>query len=402
LSTATIPAAGAGWTGGERRMLSAVAVAHALSHFHMTVFPPLFPLLHLALGASFVELGLAVTVFSIVSALTQAPVGFLVDRIGARRVLTAGLVTGGIAFTSFASFGGYGWLLASAAIAGLANATYHPANYALLNGGIGGARMGRAFSLHTFAGYAGAAVAPMILLGIAAAFGVRAAVLAAGLLSFTVALAVWIACPRDATGPRAKPPSGGKRAVLSPAIIGLTGFFVLIALSIGGTNGFAVASLVAGHGLSLTMASAALTAFLAGSAAGVLLGGGLADRAKRHGLVAAAGFTAAAACALAVALLPLPAIAVVLLLGLSGVSAGICMPSRDMMVRAAAPPGQAGAAFGVVSTGFNIGGMIAPPLFGWLMDSGNPNAVFVLGAVFMMVTAAAAALPELRRDRMRA
>jgi MFS family permease len=76
---------------------------------------------------------------------------------------------------------------------------------------------------------------------------------------------------------------------------------------------------------------------------------------------------------------------------------GICMPSRDMMVRAAAPPGQAGAAFGIVSTGFNIGGMIAPPLFGWLMDSGNPNAVFLLGAVFMMVTALAAFLPELRR-----
>jgi MFS family permease len=145
------------------------------------------------------------------------------------------------------------------------------------------------------------------------------------------------------------------------------------------------------------MASAGLTAFLTGSAAGVLLGGGLADRTSRHGLVAGAGFAAAALCTLAVALLPLPGIVLVLLLGVSGICSGICMPSRDMMVRAAAPPGQAGAAFGIVSTGFNIGGMVAPPLFGWLMDSGNPNAVFLLGAVFMVVTALAAFLPELRR-----
>jgi MFS family permease len=398
LSTATTTAAPAeGWTGAERRLLSAVAAAHALSHMHMLVFPPLFPLLRDQLGVGFLELGLVVTVFSVVSALTQAPMGFVVDRIGPRRVLTAGLVTGGIAFTSFAIFGGYTWMLLAGAIAGLANATYHPADYALLNGGIGGPRMGRAFSLHTFAGYAGGAAAPALMLALAAGFGVQGAVLCAGLLAFAVAAFVWIACPRDVKPPAAKAGAGPKPRVLSPAIIGLTGFFVLIALSIGGTNGFAVASLVAGHGLSLTLASAALTAFLVGSATGVLLGGGLADRAQRHGLVAAAGFAAASALTLCVALLPLPGIAVVALLGASGVLSGLCMPSRDMMVRAAAPPGQAGAAFGIVSTGFNIGGMIAPPMFGWLMDAGHPNAVFLLGAIFMAITALAAALPELRR-----
>jgi MFS family permease len=398
LSTATTTAAPAeGWTGAERRLLTAVAAAHAVSHMHMLVFPPLFPLLRDQLGVGFLELGLVVTVFSIVSALTQAPMGFVVDRIGPRRVLTAGLVTGGIAFTSFAIFGGYTWMILAGAIAGLANATYHPADYALLNGGVGGPRMGRAFSLHTFAGYAGGAAAPTLMLALAAGFGVQAAVLCAGLLAFAVAAFVWIACPRDVKPPAARHGAGAKPRVLSPAIIGLTGFFVLIALSIGGTNGFAVASLVAGQGLSLTLASAALTAFLVGSATGVLLGGGLADRAQRHGLVAAAGFAAASAITLCVALLPLPGMVVVALLGASGVLSGLCMPSRDMMVRAAAPPGQAGAAFGIVSTGFNIGGMVAPLMFGWLMDAGHPNAVFLLGAIFMAITALAAALPELRR-----
>jgi MFS family permease len=397
LSSAVAQPAERAWNGAERQLLAAVAAAHALSHFHMLVFPPLFPLLRAELGVGFLELGLAVTLFSVVSALTQAPVGFLVDRIGPRLVLTAGLVAGGIAFMSFGLFGGYGWMLAAGANAGLANAVYHPCNYALLSGGIGAARMGRAFSLHTFAGYLGGAVAPALMLAMAAAFGARGAVAMAGLLSFATAAYVWFACPRDAAAATRKSEGGGFGLLADRAILGLTGFFVLIALSISGINGFAVAALSAGQGLTLALASAALTAFLVGSALGVLLGGGLADRAKRHGLVAAAGFLGAAGCIGLVAALPLPGVLVVALLGAGGVLSGVCMPARDMMVRAAAPPGQAGAAFGIVSTGFNIGGMVAPPMFGWLMDAGHPGAVFVLAAGFLVLTALAAALPELRR-----
>jgi MFS family permease len=235
------------------------------------------------------------------------------------------------------------------------------------------------------------------MLGLAAAFGVRGAVAGGALIGFAVAAYVWFACPRDEVAPR---PAGGKAAsqrVMSPAIIALTGFFILIAMSVGGLNNFAVAALVAGRDLTLGLASAGLTAFLVGSASGVLLGGRLADRVQRHGLVAGAGFAGAAVATLSVVLLPLPGIAMVALLGLAGILSGLCMPSRDMMVRAAAPPGQAGAAFGIVSTGFNMGGVVAPLLFGWLMDSGNPTMVFLVAAGFMTATALAAALPELRR-----
>ena len=79
-------------------------------------------------------------------------------------------------------------------------------------------------------------------------------------------------------------------------------------------------------------------------------------------------------------------------MGLSGFLFGIIQPSRDMLVRKAAPPGAAGRVFGIVSTGFNIGGIFGPMLFGWLMDHGAPRWVFGAAVVFLVPTALVAAL----------
>jgi MFS family permease len=70
----------------------------------------------------------------------------------------------------------------------------------------------------------------------------------------------------------------------------------------------------------------------------------------------------------------------------AGFLGGVIAPSRDMLVRNAAPSGAAGRAFGIVSTGFNIGGIISPLLFGWIMDQNLPHWVFGTSVVFMVLT----------------
>src|SRR5436305_3736461 len=135
------------------RTLTAISIAHWLSHFHLFVLPMLFPFLKAQLGVGYIELGFALTVFGLISALTQAPIGYLADHIGARKVLLIGLCLGGLALILLGLHLTYTSLIACAVLLGLANSVYHPCDYAILSAHTDVRRMGRAFSIHTFAGY---------------------------------------------------------------------------------------------------------------------------------------------------------------------------------------------------------------------------------------------------------
>jgi MFS family permease len=375
-------------TDASLRTLLAISTAHWVSHFHLFVLPMLFPFLKEQLGVGYIELGFALTVFAVVSGLTQAPMGYLGDRIGARKILLMGLTLGGFALIMLGIHLSYSWLIASAVLLGLANSVYHPADYAILSAHMDEARMGRAFSIHTFAGFLGGAVAPAIVAALVAMTGGHGALIVAGAVGPIVALlllAVGIpdasAADRGADGAKAP-----QQNVVTSAIILLTAFFMLLSLSTAGIGNFGVVALMSGYGNTFSTANIALTALLGASAVGVLAGGFLADRTHRHGQLAAACFALNAAIVMVIAIFTLPPVPLIAAMAAAGFLGGVIAPSRDMLVRNAAPPGAAGRAFGIVSTGFNIGGIISPLLFGWIMDQDMPHWVFGASAVFMALT----------------
>ena len=383
------------------RTLALVSLAHWVSHFHMLVLPMLIPFLKTALGIGYIELGFALTTFAVVTALSQTPVGYLVDHFGARKILLLGLTLGGLSLVLIGLHPSYPVLIAGAVLLGLANSVYHPANYAILAAHMDDARMGRAFSIHTFAGYLGFALAPAIVGALTSWIGGVGALIVSGAIGVIAALLLVLFGVPEASGSRHRGAGvAPSQNIVSAALIMLTAFFTLLGLSSAGINNFGVVALMNGYGASFSAANFALTSFLAAGAIGVLAGGFLADHTQRHGQFAAICFGINAAIVLLIALVVLPQVLLVTAMTAAGFLGGVIAPSRDMLVRNAAPPGAMGRAFGIVSTGFNFAGILSPLLFGWVMDRNLPHWVFGLSAVFMALTVVLALFTEQKPARL--
>jgi MFS family permease len=400
--TAVIGRIGPGGRGGEFRAVGLVSAAHFVGHFHMLVVPPLFPLLKGRWGVGFVELGLALTVYAIVSVAAQLPMGYMADRFGSRKLLIGALCLGGASVASIGIFDTYSWLLVAAGLSGIANAVYHPADYAILSARVKPSRIGRAFSVHTFAGMLGNALAPLTMLALVPRVGISGALVMAGLVGPLVALPLIFAPAieadtlAEARGSRRAAGAKSARAgtVFTPAILGMMVFFICLSLSTSGLTNFSVPALMGGYHLPFAAANLALTVYLTATAFGVLSGGFVADMTRRHGEVAAIGFAINAGLILSIALFGLAPALLVMIMGLAGFLSGIIQPSRDMLVRAAAPAGAIGRAFGVVTIGFSIGGTIGPMLFGWILDRGAAHWIFGVSTIFMLLTVAVALIGD--------
>lgn len=379
----------------DAKIIGLVSGAHFVSHVYMLVLPPLFAFVRADYAVNYAELGMAIAAFNVVSLVFQPPAGFLADRFGARRLLIGGLVLSGIGVIIAGSIPSYTALVGGMALMGLANTIYHPADYSILSHAIPGRRIGQAFSIHTFFGTFGTAIAPVTMLFFAKLWGWHGAFVGASVFGFGMALVLLLnrdALPEPVIAPRATPVSPvvsdktGWRLLFSPPIIRNVAFFVILSMATGGISGFSIVALGALYGTPVATANFVLSAYLLCNAIGVLAGGYVATRAHRHEFVAVVGFIGSGALILLVGLVDMGAGILATVMALSGFLNGVIQPSRDMIVRAATPHGSFGKVFGFVSTGFNFAGIAAPLLFGWLMDQAHPRSVFVVVAALTLLS----------------
>ena len=378
--------------GRDIRIVGLVCSGHFFSHFSMLTLPPVFVLMKAEFGVSYTQLGLILTAYAITSGFSQVPVGFLVDRFGPKAPLLSGLVLLSVSLALMGLAQSYWSLVLLGASAGFGNSVFHPADYSILLARVDRARMGRAFSFHTFSGVVGWAAAPPFMILITELASWRAALVAAGLLGLAIAALIalqhrHLAPDRAAQAQdRARPRRAGLGLgiLMAPPILLLFGFFVTISITSSGLHAFSVPALVQLHAFELTLANAALTAFLVAGAVGVLLGGVIADRTERYDFITGFGFLIVAVLLAAIASFPLPALMVIATFALAGLVQGAIWPSRDMIVRALTPAGAGGKVFGFVSTGLDFGHVFAPPLFGLMIDTGHPSAIFWVTAIVVL------------------
>jgi FSR family fosmidomycin resistance protein-like MFS transporter len=380
----------------DARLVAGVSAAHFVSHFYMLVLPPLFMFVRADYAVSYTEIGLALTIFNIVSAVAQTPAGFLIDRINARFSLIAGLILGAAGFAIAGMVDSYWVLLAAYGLIGLGNTVYHPSDYALLSRHVAPERMSQAYSAHTFAGMLGSAVAPAAVLFMHGLYGWRGAFLGAAALGAVAALVMLFTPGGEAQPAPAKPATASIghtdwRVLLTAPILVNFMFFLIYAFASYGLQNFSVVALEQLYGTSPVVANSALTGYLLLSAGGVLIGGLIAGRMTNHRITAALGLSATVIAALLIGSIDLGALLLILVMSLAGLCSGIVMPSRDMIVREVTPPGAFGKVFAFVTTGYHIAGIAAPLLFAALLDHGEPRTVFFVTAGFTVLSIIAVA-----------
>lgn len=379
----------------DARVIGLVGLAHGVSHFYHLILAALFPWLKTAFGLSYSELALLMTGFFVVSGIGQALAGFVVDRVGARRVLFSGMAMLGLSALVLSNAQNYAGLMAGALMAGLGNSIFHPADYTILNQRVSRDRLAHGFSVHGISGSIGWAAAPLFLTGVASATDWRTALLSAAALPAIVLAILWwnraALRPDPIVQHAAGTQQGGSFEFLRlPSVWMCFGFFFLTALALGGVQSFASAGLVKLYGMSLAMATSAFTAYMLASALGMMLGGFLGAGRKNHDRTIAAAFALAAVLALLLGLAVVPAWGALVLMALVGFFSGIAGPSRDLMIRAAAPKNATGRVYGVVYSGLDSGLSVGPLLFGLMMDAGKPQFVFAGIAFFLLLAIATA------------
>lgn len=392
----------------DARIITLIGTGHFLSHFYMLCLPPLFLFWRAEFDASFAELGLAVALMSGTTAVLQTPVGFWVDKHGARPFLVGGTLLMALSVSAMALAPSIWaiWLLAI--LSGIGNSVIHPADYAILAGSIDKSRMGRAFALHTFTGNLGFALAPPVIALLAATMGWRWSLALVGLLGVPVVLAILVQSRILQDQPKVKKAEGGpsgRELLLSRPILLFFAFFLLSSMAGSGIQAWVITVLGKLWGTPVAVASMVLTGYMAGATSGTLVGGWVADTSKRNLIGFVVVLTVfAMGMILALGLLPMPEILLPVVGFLGGAAMGASRTPRDVMLKDASPPGEIGKVFGFVSSGLPLGGAITPVPLGFLIDMGHPGLVLPVVAVLLGLSllCAGSAQSEARSRQARA
>lgn len=375
----------------DAEIIGLVGLAHGTSHFFHLMLPPLFPWLMRDFSLTFTQAGFLMTVFFVISGVGQALAGFAVDRLGARPILFFGVGTLGLSGVALALSSNYSMLVLTAALAGLGNSIFHPADFTLLNQRVSPPRLGHAFSVHGITGNLGWAIAPILMTGTAALTDWHWAGVAAATLAFAVLAILWwrrtalnnvlVADERSSVESNSHLPTSKFGFLAAPAVWMCFAFFFFTTVAFGILQTYGPALMREMYGLNLALATSGLTAFLLGGAAGMLVGGMLASHRQDNDKVVAISLGLSVVFAMLLASAWVPGWMVIPLLTCMGFCTGIAGPHRDLLVRRVAAHGFGQASFGriygFVYSGLDVGLAFSPLVFGPMMDTGWFIAVFL-------------------------
>jgi MFS transporter, FSR family, fosmidomycin resistance protein len=378
----------------DTRVISFITVAHGLSHFYQILIASLFAFISPDLGLNYTQLGILIALFFAASGIGQVASGFAVDAFGGRRLLIAGLMMCGLAHVAAGLAGGFTTLAVAALFAGLGNSVFHPADFSLMNHLVSQKRLSWAFSLHAIAGNIGYVLSPIFAVAAYKQLGWHGALVLAG--SFGTALALWLMVEpslRESSHIKSISSAKGLSAqeliapLLSPIIFMAFAFFCVTTFYSVTISSFGPALFRDVHGQSIEQGTLLLSLYLVSQTAGMLLGGWIGSVAVAPGRTASLATFAAGVLACGLFFAPLSTGWLTAILLSVGLCVGIVSPSRDLLIKKAAPKQALGRAYGVVYSGFDVGASIAPVIYGSLIDHKLGLVVFACAVASLFLNA---------------
>ena len=370
-------------------VISLISAGHFISHFYVICLAPLYIAMSKDLGVGFAELGLITSGFFVAGATLQMPAGLLVDRIGAKRVLFVGMFLLSLSVTLAGLTNSYWTLLILFMFAGAGNCVFHPCDYVIMSSSIDENKLGRAFSIHSFSGSAGFFAVPLVMPLLMERTSWQTALFIIGVCGLVIVGVIFLFQKvLIDTASRQKQPSGQlsrtRDALLTKRILSHFVYFITSSAATSALAGLTIVVLVSYYGVSEKLAGFILLAYLVSASAGVITGGFIADKTKRHNVVLVVTMLIATLVTGIAALGVIDFWACVGMLVIAGLTKGIVAPSRDLMVRNDAPPKLLGGVVAFVTIGFTIGNGTAPAIAGWLVDLGSPLNVFWFAAAMSL------------------
>jgi MFS transporter, FSR family, fosmidomycin resistance protein len=395
-SAATLPPtpSASGTPAHDGRVIALITVAHGFSHFYQILIASLFAFISRDLGLSYTQLGVLITLFFAASGVGQIAAGFAVDTFGGRKLLVGGLLLCGLAHVAAGAAPSFPMLAIAAFLAGAGNSVFHPADFSLLNHHVSHKKLSWAFSLHGIGGNIGYVLSPLYAVAATQWLGWHGALTLAG--GAGAVLALWLAFEPSikneahVVAKKSAPKLTARELVaplLNPVIFFAFAFFCVTTFYSISISSFGPALFRDVHGHAIEKGTVLLSMYLIAQTLGMIAGGWIGATGRAPGRTASIATCAAGFIGCGLFFAPLSYFALAAVLMSVGFCVGVVSPSRDLIIKKAAPKHALGRAYGVVYSGFDVGASIVPIAYGYLIDKKLGLVVFGFAVASLFLNA---------------
>ncbi|MBB1243276.1 MFS transporter [Streptomyces durbertensis] len=382
---------------GDRAVLALMLLVSTLAVMAGAVLAPVLEVIRGELGVSGTAVGLVLTVHALVVAVVSPAVGAVIDRVGVRTPLAAGLVLYGLAGGAGLVTDSYPALIAGRVVFGMGAATVFTATTVAMLALYRGSARDRVMGWRSAAMSLGGVAWPL-LAGVVGGLSWHAP-FALYLVGVPLGVAVWWVMPAGRlTGTDTPPgPSEGTLAMLrrAPAVLGWSALLGAVSVLLYALVVFMPLRL-AELGVTAPLLVALMN--MASTLAMMVVGFGYARLRGRFGyltiLRAAVVLWGAAFVLLG---LTSSLFLAVVAMALFGLGAGVVMPTATVLLGDGAPAGQQGRAVALSGTAVFAGQFASPLLLGPVVDRLSVQAGYLTAAAFSALVLAALTVLTRRR-----